>query len=218
LIGDAQRLRQVLSHIVGNAIKFTLHGEIKVDLSCLQRADHRVQLQCSVADTGVGMTTAQRQKLFQPFSQGDTSTTRQFGGTGLGLVISQQLVVLMDGGIWVESEPGKGSVFVFDAWFGLAPDTRLQPQAVEEPEPIPAAAADGGSGDAGWTPPREAFVRMRALLDDSDADALDLLADISTAGAPLQVQTCLKALERQVSDFNFKDALAALDAIERLIA
>jgi hypothetical protein len=151
------------------------------------------------------------------------------------LVICQQLLVLMDGGIWVDSEPGKGSSFVMDAWFGVAPGARLQPplqmnlqvnspvnsqvqtQAESKPEPVP-PLADVNGGQSNWSPPRAALVRMRALLDDSDADALDLVADIPTAGAPPLIQTQLLTLERQVSEFNFKAALAALDEIERLIA
>ena len=227
LTGDAPRLQQVLTNLVGNAIKFTAQGSVTVELSSPQREEGRVQLQCRVTDTGVGMSAEARQKLFQPFSQGDSSTTRQFGGTGLGLVICQQLLVLMDGGIWVDSEPGKGSSFVMDAWFGVAPGARLQPhllvnsqvqtQAESKPEPVP-PLADVNGGQSNWSPPRAALVRMRALLDDSDADALDLVADIPTAGAPPLIQTQLLTLERQVSEFNFKAALAALDEIERLIA
>ena len=115
LSGDPMRLRQILTNLIGNAIKFTDSGSVIVTIDVLEEPGHEaadeVAVRIDVTDTGVGITEEQRQRLFQSFSQADSSTTRKYGGTGLGLVISQQLAVLMGGKIDVESEPGKGSRF-----------------------------------------------------------------------------------------------------------
>jgi len=119
LVGDPLRLGQILINLSNNAVKFTEAGEIIVSTELVKKDDELVTLKFSVQDTGVGMTSEQAAKLFQPFMQADTSTTRQYGGTGLGLTISKRLAEMMDGKIWVESEPGRGSTFSFTANFGL---------------------------------------------------------------------------------------------------
>jgi signal transduction histidine kinase/FixJ family two-component response regulator len=113
LIGDPGRLRQVLSNLVSNSLKFTPAGKIRVELKVAEKLDPEVVLRCTVTDTGIGMTPAQQARLFIPFSQGDSSTTRRFGGTGLGLAISLRLVEMMGGGFSVESVPDQGSSFTF---------------------------------------------------------------------------------------------------------
>ncbi|MHB8956727.1 MAG: response regulator [Pirellulaceae bacterium] len=118
LVGDPLRLGQVLLNLAGNAVKFTKDGEIVVSTRVKELTQDRTVLEFSVSDTGIGMAPDQAAKLFQPFAQADTSTTRKFGGTGLGLSISKRLVEMMGGEIWVESEPGKGSVFRFTTAFG----------------------------------------------------------------------------------------------------
>ena len=117
VIGDPGRLRQILTNLANNAIKFTDAGEVSVLVQgvgepCIESGG-RCRIQFSVVDSGIGMTTLQQQRLFLPFSQADSSTTRKYGGTGLGLSISRQLVEAMGGTIGVESEPGKGSIFRF---------------------------------------------------------------------------------------------------------
>jgi PAS domain S-box-containing protein len=119
LLGDPLRLGQILTNFVNNAVKFTEQGEIRLNIEQLERTGEKVQLKFSVRDTGIGMTREQSAKLFQPFTQGDMSTTRKHGGTGLGLTISRRLVELMGGRIWLESEPGVGSTFFFTAWLGV---------------------------------------------------------------------------------------------------
>ena len=109
-MGDPSRLRQVVLNLVGNAIKFTDSGGITFRVQDGEEAD---QLHFSIADTGIGMSPEQAGKVFDSFSQADSSTTRRFGGTGLGTTISLQIVELMGGKIWVESEQGKGSIFHF---------------------------------------------------------------------------------------------------------
>jgi len=116
LVADELRLRQVLSNLVGNALKFTDHGQVRVDVHRLPGPQAgSLRLLLAVTDTGIGMTPDQRQRLFQPFVQAEADTSQRFGGTGLGLVISQRLVRLMGGRtIEVESEPGVGSCFRFE--------------------------------------------------------------------------------------------------------
>jgi PAS domain S-box-containing protein len=120
LVGDAPRLRQVLVNLVGNAIKFTEHGEVVVQVEKQAEEAGAVVLGFLVADTGIGIPREKQELIFEAFAQADGSTTREYGGTGLGLSISAQLVGLMGGRIAVESEPGRGSRFRFSARFGMA--------------------------------------------------------------------------------------------------
>jgi signal transduction histidine kinase/CheY-like chemotaxis protein len=111
--GDATRLRQILVNLLGNALKFTAQGEIELTVRAQPLPNARTELQFAVRDTGVGIPPEAVVRLFQSFSQLDASTTRRFGGTGLGLVISKRLTELMGGAMWVKSSPGKGSTFNF---------------------------------------------------------------------------------------------------------
>jgi len=117
LVGDQGRLRQVLTNLVGNAIKFCQQGEISVDVGLVSREMDEVTLHVCVTDTGIGIAEEACQRIFNQFEQADSSTTRKYGGTGLGLAICKKLVELMDGTIWVESRLGVGSCFYFTARF-----------------------------------------------------------------------------------------------------
>ncbi len=111
--GDATRLRQIIVNLLGNAVKFTEKGEVVLSVRAQQPEDGRTELVFAVRDTGIGISPEAMGRLFRSFSQVDASTTRRFGGTGLGLVISKRLVEIMGGRMWVESEVGKGSTFFF---------------------------------------------------------------------------------------------------------
>lgn len=119
LMGDGQRLKQILINLLSNALKFTENGEIRLNASVSEEnlpaesGPKKVRLQFAISDTGIGIAADKQEIIFESFTQGDNSTTKKYGGTGLGLTIAKQLIELMDGKIWVTSEPGKGSIFNF---------------------------------------------------------------------------------------------------------
>jgi len=121
LIGDWSRLEQVLINLVGNAMKFTERGSVSVLLTVKERTPESVLLYFAVVDTGIGIAPERQAQIFEAFTQADGSTTRRYGGTGLGLTISRTLVEMMGGRIWLESTPGQGTTFHFTARVRLAP-------------------------------------------------------------------------------------------------
>jgi signal transduction histidine kinase/CheY-like chemotaxis protein/integral membrane sensor domain MASE1/HPt (histidine-containing phosphotransfer) domain-containing protein len=129
--GDPSRLRQVFLNLVGNALKFTHRGGVSVRVNLMPGGEARVILQCTVADTGIGIPPEKLEDIFSPFEQADGSTTRKYGGTGLGLSIVQSLVSMMNGTVWVESEVGRGSAFHFLV--------TLEQCSAQPGEPLPAA-------------------------------------------------------------------------------
>jgi CheY-like chemotaxis protein/anti-sigma regulatory factor (Ser/Thr protein kinase) len=126
ILGDASRLRQILVNLVGNAIKFTERGRVELTVECVERRFDRALLHFSVTDTGIGIDSAALKKLFQPFTQADTSMSRRYGGTGLGLVISLRLAQAMSGTLHVQSQVNKGTTFRLALPCRL-PDTNAQP-------------------------------------------------------------------------------------------
>src|SRR4030088_850944 len=133
VVGDPTRLRQLIVNLVGNAIKFTERGNIVVDAELESESLDCVHLHIRVSDTGIGIPLEKQQLIFESFAQADGSTTRRFGGTGLGLTISRQIVELMGGRMWVESEAGKGSIFHFTAKFGLSGKYASGSERLEHP-------------------------------------------------------------------------------------
>jgi two-component system sensor histidine kinase/response regulator len=136
LRGDPHRLRQVLLNIVSNAIKFTEKGEVALEVSCALQSANEPELHCAVRDTGIGVSPENQQKLFQAFSQADSSTTRKFGGTGLGLAICRKLVELMGGTINMTSAVGNGSTF----WFKIPVEQSGASNPLNQLDTVPAPA------------------------------------------------------------------------------
>jgi signal transduction histidine kinase/HPt (histidine-containing phosphotransfer) domain-containing protein len=122
LIGDPGRLRQILVNLVDNAIKFTERGEVVVRVETERPAGQEIWLHVAVVDTGIGIPAERQHFILEPFTQVDGSSTRKYGGTGLGLTIAKRLVELMGGGLWIDSEVGRGSTFHFTARFGIQPE------------------------------------------------------------------------------------------------
>jgi PAS domain S-box-containing protein len=146
LVGDVDRLRQVLLNLVGNALKFTSVGRVAVDVDFMSSAPEGAEIRFAVCDTGIGIPADKLRLIFEPFTQADGATTRRFGGTGLGLTISSRLVQMMGGSLAVDSEPGKGSRFFFNARFAVAAQARPKPRAPSEPAACHPAAAAGPPG------------------------------------------------------------------------
>lgn len=126
--GDPERLRQVLVNLVGNAIKFTHLGRVTINVSAGSQTDHTAEFVFAISDTGIGIPAEKHAIIFEPFTQSDGSTTRRYGGTGLGLAVCKRLVDLMGGKIWLESEPGRGSTFYFTVPLGLPEEPALRAQ------------------------------------------------------------------------------------------
>lgn len=154
--GDSLRLGQILLNLVGNAVKFTEHGSIVVRAEPVEKSNDQVLVRFEVRDTGIGIAPEAQSRLFEPFEQADSSTTRKFGGTGLGLNISRRLVEMMGGRIGVESEPGKGSVFWFTARLGC----------------------DGSL--LSRRPPLASMLGRRVLVVDDHPEARQILAEMLT--------------------------------------
>jgi signal transduction histidine kinase/ActR/RegA family two-component response regulator len=165
---DPLRLRQVLINLLGNAIKFTETGSVRVVARLVQRLGRSPQLQVDVVDTGIGLTETQIAKLFRPFNQADSSTSRRFGGTGLGLTISKRLAEMLGGDIAIRSEPGKGSTFSVSVETGDLEGVRL----LSTSEVTPAAAAPFQTPD---NPPAIRLDR-RVLLAEDGPDNQRLIA------------------------------------------
>lgn len=155
-IGDPLRLGQVLLNLTGNAIKFTEEGAVTVKVEQAAIDEGEVELLFSIQDTGIGMSAEQQAKLFSAFSQADTSTTRKYGGTGLGLTISKQLVEMMGGTLTVESEAGKGSTFSFSARLGIL--------SAEESAALPIAAEEKQEEETGRLTAAGSFSGVKVLL------------------------------------------------------
>ena len=193
VVGDPGRLRQILLNLVSNAVKFTDTGEVGVEVVVAERHDDNVMLRCTVRDTGIGIPETKRWEIFGAFVQADASTTRRYGGTGLGLTISSQLVELMGGRLWLESEPGNGSQFHFVARFAL----------------------HEGAADSVAAPSFD-LRSLRALVVDDNATNRTILTEIleswqMTAAAAESADTALKML-REAAGRNRSFQLVLTDA------
>ena len=170
--GDSARLAQVLTNLLSNAIKFTAEGEVVISVERIADTDREISLSFGVRDTGIGISAAQQAKLFQAFTQADSSMTRKYGGTGLGLVISQRLVALMGGNIQLQSQPGEGCHFRFQLTLPKVDDLRTQPLV-------------------------EGFEQLRVLVVDDNQTNLEILSHWldSWGVAPALTSSAAHALE-----------------------
>lgn len=143
LRGDPGRIQQILVNLLGNAVKFTETGEIFVNVNAESISSTHVRLHFAISDTGIGIPSDKLEQIFRPFEQAESSTTRRFGGTGLGLTISRQLVSMMQGTMWVESELGRGSTFHFTGEFEVAVDQQLhEPIELDSLKELPVLVVD----------------------------------------------------------------------------
>lgn len=188
LIGDPNRLRQILANLLSNAIKFTPQGEVVVTVEAGERDPEKQWVNVQVRDTGIGIPPEKLDRLFKPFSQVDSSISRQFGGTGLGLAISQRLCQLMGGAIGVESQPGQGSTFRFRIPL-KRPDQELLPTAAPDPS----------------------LAGKRVLLVEDNASQRQLLSRLLSAWG-MEVTCCALAAEAQAAARTHSFDLALLDA------
>jgi PAS domain S-box-containing protein len=177
VVGDPGRLRQVLVNLIGNAIKFTARGEIIVTAARSTVSDDGEHIEFTISDTGIGIPADKLEHIFEPFAQEDSSTTRRFGGTGLGLTISARLVAMMDGSMDVDSEPGKGSTFRFTAR-------------------LPAAGQQRATTHA--PPGQPAFDYGRAI-GEADAELVDIVTGIFLDQYPKDLATLHDAIARRDS-------------------
>ncbi len=188
LVGDPGRLRQIIINLVGNALKFIERGEVVVVVILEAREESQVDLHFVVSDTGIGIPPEKQQQIFEAFSQADSSTTRRYGGTGLGLTISMQLVKLMGGSIWVESEVGKGSAFHFTAHFGIAqgapPDAWINP---EDLAGVPVLVVDDNRTNRRILQDLLSNWGMQPSLAEGGAAALAQLEAAAASGTPFRV-------------------------------
>ncbi len=186
ITGDPSRMRQILNNLVSNAAKFTDQGEVTIQVSLLKKENETITLLVEVTDTGSGITPEVRSRLFQPFSQGDISTSRKHGGTGLGLVICKRLVEMMKGEINVESHHGKGSKFWFTAQLTEcnSPPPKFEHQVLSELEGIRILCVDNNNINQSIVKRQTESWKMRCDLANNPAEALSMLKKATAQNDP----------------------------------
>jgi PAS domain S-box-containing protein len=204
LLGDPVRLSQILVNLVGNALKFTQHGEVVVEVELVSggvmrgegseatpatthHAPLTTHLHFTVRDTGIGVPEDKREVIFDPFTQADSSTTRQYGGTGLGLAIVRRLVEMMGGRIWVESEAGKGSAFHFTAQLGVqeTPAARSAPVEAASIQGMPVLVVDDNATNRRILEEILEHWQMKPTSAESGPQALEILLQAARSGEPI---------------------------------
>jgi PAS domain S-box-containing protein len=187
VVGDQTRVRQILINLVANAVKFTREGEVTIRLSCDRRTATDAGLRFDVVDTGIGIDPLDVDRLFESFAQADTSTTRKYGGTGLGLTISRRLAELMGGEIGVTSTPGRGSTFWFTVCVGLCEGGVVRKRIVPELADLKVLIVDNSPTSAEVLERQLGSWGMQTSAASSPARALDALRDAGDSGTLPQV-------------------------------
>jgi two-component system sensor histidine kinase/response regulator len=189
VVGDPTRLRQLIVNLAGNAIKFTERGNVVVGAELESGPGDGVHLHIRVSDTGIGIPPEKQQLIFEPFAQADGSTTRRFGGTGLGLTISRRIVEMMGGRMWVESEAGRGSVFHFTAMFRHAAVTAVDPERLERQalQGLPILVVDDDTTNRNILGEMLTNWRMNPTLVESGMAGLHAMEDAHGAGRAFPV-------------------------------
>jgi CheY-like chemotaxis protein len=207
VVGDPNRLRQILTNLLGNGLKFTEQGLLALSVETVSREAQSAVLRFAVRDTGIGIPPEKHKSIFEAFEQADGSTVRKFGGTGLGLTISARLVELMFGRIWVESEPGQGSTFYFTAHMGVVP----------EPvgDSLPARGTLAGAHEAG----AEYNSRRILVVEDNPVNQIVAVRLLEKLGHTVAVAgnglEALETLDREAFDLVFMDVrMPVMDGFE----
>ena len=226
LVGDPQRLGQVLVNLAGNSVKFTEKGEVLVLAEVEEETADNIVLRFTIRDTGIGLTQEQIGRLFQAFTQVDPTATRKFGGTGLGLAISKQLVGLMNGKIWVESTPGKGSNFIFTARFEKTAEQhaekRHQPdvnpqgmRAVGDNEScrhIPHADAAYAAVQINMEELARLMLQVKLQLEEFDSGVEETVARVrQIVSGDAAMMKAIISIERHVYSYDYERGLAELN-------
>jgi signal transduction histidine kinase/DNA-binding response OmpR family regulator/streptogramin lyase len=185
VVGDPTRLRQVLTNLLGNALKFTAQGEIVVQAQVASRDGDTMMVHFSVRDTGIGIPLEKQQNIFEPFLQADSSTTRKYGGTGLGLTVSLRLVEMMGGKLWVESDPGHGSCFHFTARLGVSRKQRPSRPAERNLKDVAVLIVDDNATNLLALQEMLANWGMRVRAESGARAALAFAQAAADAGSPL---------------------------------
>ncbi|MEO9061169.1 MAG: response regulator [Nitrosospira sp.] len=213
VLGDPGRLAQVIVNLAGNSLKFTEQGEVVVRVEQESSEFEQALLHFTVIDTGIGMSAEQQQSIFNAFVQGDASTTRRYGGTGLGLAIVSQLVKLMSGKVWVESEPGKGTAFHFTARFAL-PEHQPVPMQ-RKPEILnnmPVLVVDDNSTNRPILAEILGSWFMRPVLMEDGLAALAEMQDAANLGEPYQL-VLLDSRMPQFDGFGLAQSIKSMPAL-----
>jgi PAS domain S-box-containing protein len=215
LMGDPQRLGQVLTNLADNAVKFTEKGKIVVSAHLEERLGDKLRVRFSVRDTGIGITPEEQDGLFQAFSQGDVSSTRKYGGTGVGLTISKQLVELMGGEIRVKSQVGVGSEFIFTMLLGVGESRLGNTTNLDQDELTPSTATDPACSTPTVTlvpaTPRELATSLEELLPHlklrKPKPSKEALEKMNCLAWPAELSTEMARLGNLIKKYKFKDAL-----------
>jgi two-component system, sensor histidine kinase and response regulator len=190
VVGDPTRLRQVIVNLLGNAIKFTERGEVGLHVEVKQKENASLLVYFSVHDTGIGISESKRKVIFEAFTQADTSASRKYGGTGLGLTISSRLVEMMGGQIWVDSNPGRGSIFHFTAYLNLpqgAVPAHQQAESHVEIAGLPVLVVDDNPTNVRILERTLSQWGMKPILANSGKAAIEALKQAKNEGRPPQL-------------------------------